>query len=113
MLAYLGTYTDTIAEVHMPWKAPEPAWALEMDSGQACADIREHSCWGEDQIGYGTLLPEMYLCNAAIRESSAAMKTAQSLPGALKMDVKAHVMTSEDQRYTGHSQVQSQDPHHL
>ena len=31
VLAYLGMYTETIAEVHMPWKAPEPAWALELD----------------------------------------------------------------------------------
>lgn len=59
------------------------------------------------------IIADMYLCNAAIREGSATIKTAQSLPGALKMDVKAHVMTSEDQRYTGHSQVQSQVPHHL
>ncbi len=33
------------------------------------------------------------------------MQTAQSLPGALKMDEKAQVLTSEDQRYTGHTQV--------
>ena len=44
---------------------------------------------------------------AAIRQSSVAVESARSLPGALKMDEKAHVLTSEDQRYTGHTQVGS------
>ena len=39
------------------------------------------------------------------REGLASLATSHSLPGALKMDEKAAVLTAEDQSYTGHSQA--------
>ena len=42
---------------------------------------------------------------AGDREGLTALAPSHSLPGALKMDEKAAVLTAEDQRYTGHSQA--------
>ena len=43
--------------------------------------------------------------HAGDREGLATLAASHSLPGALKMDEKAAVLTAEDQSYTGHSQA--------
>ena len=61
--------------------------------------------WCRRQRGSaGTVLMPSEL-HAVDREGLATLATSHSLPGALKMDEKAAVLTAEDQSYTGHFQA--------